>query len=329
MVETIRHYTRISYNDLKMIDIPTILTWLWKRRIIAFYSLLLIYLFIDLATAGTNKTIAESPGIPSKASLGLDDNWVWIPPGTFKSGSPETEKLRSASFAEELITITLTQGFYIGKFEVTQREYIAVIGHNPSFFTDNLNLPVERVNFFEAVEYCSRLTTKEHDSGRLPKEWRYRMPTDAEREYTCRAGTSTAFHFGNHLRSGMANFDGRYEYNAVIGNITNLNGIFLDRTTPVGSYQPNAWGLYDMHGNVQEWTWDRFRTDQRLQSNSYTNPIGTNTQILRSMRGGNFHGTGFEARSGAPGDALPTYRANYLGFRVVLIKEPPSVVSPK
>ena len=305
-----------------MIETQTISTWFWKRRIIAICASLLIYLFIDVATAGTNKTIVESPKIPSKASLGLGENWIWIPPGTFKSGSPVTEKGRSASFTEELITVTLTRGFYIGKFEVTQREYIAVIGHNPSFFTDNLNLPVERVNFFEAVEYCSRLTTKEHDTGHLPKEWRYRLPTDAEWEYAARAGTTTAFHFGNQLRSGMANFDRRYEYDAASGTITNLNGIFLDRTTPVGSYQPNAWGLHDVLGNVGEWVWDRLRADQRLMSNTHTNPIGTNTNIVRSRRGGTFHAYGIEARASTMGDGPPNYCANYLGFRVILINEP-------
>jgi len=291
------------------------------RRRVALCAIGLFILTTNSPATVTNQVANSTNQIPSKASLGLDDNWIWIPPGTFVMGSPPGEKGRSGSFTEELITVTLTQGFYIGKYELTQREYVTVMGSNPSFFTENLNLPVERVNFFEAVEYCSRLTATEHNSGRLPKEWRYRLPTDAEWEYACRAGTSTAFHFGNQLRSGMANFDGRYEYDAAIGTITNLNGIFLDRTTPVGSYPPNAWGLYDMHGNVAEWVWDRFRTDQRLRSNSHTNPIGTNTHIVRSKRGGPFHSYGAEVRSSAMGDANPTQRANYSGFRVVLIKE--------
>ena len=122
--------------------------------------------------------------------------------------------------------------------------------------TNELRHPVEQVTWFDATNYCALLTERERLAGRLPEGYVYRLPTEAEWEYACRAGTTSAFHYGPALRSGMANFRGRYEYDSLVGTTENPAGIWLGRTTEVGSYAPNAWGLYDMHGNVWEWCQD-------------------------------------------------------------------------
>src|SRR6266702_8617818 len=204
-----------------------------------------------------------------------DTNLVFIQPGTFRMGSPISEALRG--LAEVLHLVTISRGFWMEKFLVTQGEYLAVIGSNPSYFrngTDGTNSggtgdtitneslhPVEMVSWNDAVNYCARLTAQERNAGRLPLGWLYRLPTEAEWEYACRGGTTTAFHYGPALRSGMANFDGVYEYDSALGTTNNPGGIFLGRTTLVGSYEANGWGLYDMHGNVREWcadVWDGY-----------------------------------------------------------------------
>jgi len=266
--------------------------------------------------AETNQPAKSANEIPLKASLGLNDNWVWIPAGSFLMGSPKTEK--GWSDKEGLVTVAITHGFFMGKHEVTQGEYLAVIGNNPSFYTDNINLPVERVSYWDAMKYCETLTANERRLKRLPDGWHYRLPTEAEWEYACRAGGRTAFHYGDELRSGMANFDGRYEHSANTGTITNQNGVFLDHTTPVGTYKPNAWGLYDMHGNVSEWVYDRFR-GQRFLNNEHVNPLGTDDkELLSATRGGNYKEGGRQLRCAQLSDGRADYRISYFGFRVVL-----------
>src|SRR6266516_1325097 len=147
----------------------------------------------------------------------------------------------------------------MGKYEVTQGEYADVVGVNPSYFrngtipyregtgdavTNELCYPVEQVNWYEATNYCAALSERERSVGRLPAGWVYRLPTEEEWEYACRGGTASAFHYGPALRSGMANFDGRKEYDSSVGTTTNSAGIFLGRPTIVGSYEPNGWGLF-------------------------------------------------------------------------------------
>ena len=130
-------------------------------------------------------------------------NMVWIPPGTFVMGSPTNEAERDSDETQH--TVTLTQGFYMGKYAVTQGEYLALMGSNPSYFTTHdyngnpirpdLNRPVEQVSWIDATNYCAHLTQQEQAAGRLPAGWVYRLPTESEWEYACRAGTTTAFHY--------------------------------------------------------------------------------------------------------------------------------------
>ena len=241
-------------------------------------------------------------------------NMVRIPPGTFVMGSPTTEALRQSDEGQHGVTITY--GFYIGRYQVTQGDYLALIGSNPSRFTGDLNRPVETVSWFDATNYCYQLTIQEQAAGRLQAGWAYRLPTEAEWEYSCRAGTTTAFYYGNALHSGMANFNGHGEYDAAIGTISNPNGVWLQTTTPVGSYEPNAFGLYDMHGNVQEWCQDWYGA---YPTSATVDPEGPTSGTIKVVRGGSFADGGSVLRSATriasygPGNVSAGY-----GFRVVL-----------
>src|ERR1039458_1733615 len=220
-------------------------------------------------------------------------NLTWIHCGTFTMGSPDNEPLRWTDEGPQT-QVTISQGFWMGKYDVTQGEYLDVMRSNPSWFNGvrpewdddcqcyedvnygtDLSRPVEQVNWDDAVAYCTSLTTRERSAGRIATNSVYRLPTEAEWEYACRSGTTTPFNFGNELRSGMANFVGFYEY-PPCGDSTsdcyNPSGIYLGRTTSVGSYAPNAWGLYDMHGNVYEWCHDWY--DYSLPGGSRTDPQG-------------------------------------------------------
>jgi formylglycine-generating enzyme required for sulfatase activity len=251
---------------------------------------------------------------------------VWIPPGTFVMGSPASETDRNGDETQH--TVTLTQGFYMGKYLVTQADYLAMIGSNPSYFTTkdyngnpipaDLNRPVEQVNWTDATNYCARLTQQEQAAGRLSAGWVYRLPTESEWEYACRAGTTTAFHYGNALHGGMANFYDYYEYDASIGDIYVSNPAvpWLARTTAVGSYQPNAWGLYDMHGNVWEWCRDWYGS---YPAGSVTDPQGPTSGSFRVLRGGGWNFNAWDCRSAFRDDGyFPSYRLDYVGFRAVL-----------
>jgi formylglycine-generating enzyme required for sulfatase activity len=252
-------------------------------------------------------------------------NLVWIPPGTFVMGSPTSEAQRYSDETQH--TVTLTKGFYMGKHAVRQGEYLALMGSNPSYFTTqdwygnpispDLNRPVEQLSWVDATNYCGQLTGREQAAGRLPAGWVYRLPTESEWEYACRAGTTTAFSFGSAIHGGMANFDDHWEYDASIGDIyvSNPTVPWLPRTTTVGSYQPNAWGLYDMHGNVWEWCRDWYDS---YPTGSVTDPPGPTSGSYRVFRGGSWLNLGRNCRSAQRNYWNASYLDYSLGFRVVL-----------
>jgi formylglycine-generating enzyme required for sulfatase activity len=253
---------------------------------------------------------------------------AWIPPGTFVMGSPTSEAERFADETQH--TVTLTKGFYMGKYAVTQGEYLALMGNNPSYFTTrdyngnlispDLNRPVDGVSWDDATSYCAQLTAQEQAAGRLPSGWVYRLPTESEREYACRAGTTTAFHYGNALRGGMANFCDYYEYDASIGTIFVPNPAWLPRTTTVGSYQASAWGLYDMHGNVWEWCRDWYGS---YLTGSVTDPQGSPSGSDRVFRGGSWVTRASGCRSAWRHARAPGFRDYGVGFRSVLALDQP------
>jgi formylglycine-generating enzyme required for sulfatase activity len=284
----------------------------------------------------TNLTLASNPQLwvdttcPATAqrfyqAVTAPANMVWIPPGTFVMGSPTNEAERAANETQH--TVTLTQGFYMGVHPVTQGEYLALTSNNPSYFTTrdyhgnpispDTNRPVEQVSWADATNYCAQLTQQEQAAGLLQVGWSYRLPTESEWEYACRAGTTNAFYYGDALHGGMANFYDYYEYDAAYGDIIIANPTvpWLARTSTVGSYQPNAWGLYDMHGNVWEWCLDWYGT---YPGGSVTNYPGPASGSSRVFRGGSWSAFGVDCRSAKRGSNIPSYSDYTVGFRVVL-----------
>jgi formylglycine-generating enzyme required for sulfatase activity len=248
-----------------------------------------------------------------------DTNLVFIQPGTFTMGSPTNEALRFSDETQHLVTIS--RGFWMGKHLVTQGDYLAVVGSNPSYFTptngysQDLTRPVEQVHWSDATNYCALLTARELAAGRIPTNYEYRLPTESEWEYACRAGTTTAFYLGSRLSSGDANFWGQHEYDASAGQIINASGIYLKTTTPVGSYAANGWGLYDMIGNVWEWCEDWYGP---YPAGPVTDPQGAASASNRLARGGDWGGYARFCRSAQRSGSVPSPTSRRTGFRAVL-----------
>lgn len=178
-----------------------------------------------------------------------------IPPGGFMMGSPEDEPNR---FEEEIYhAVELTHGVYMGKYVVTQEQYLAVTGQDPSYFKGAKN-PVEQVSWEDSVNFCKLLTEKCLAEGTIQENWEFSLPTEAQWEYSCRAGTTTPYHYGTELTPEMANI---YQ-----------EGASQSQTCPVGQYKPNAFGLYDMHGNVWEWCRDYYSKDAYKPGNRIEEP---------------------------------------------------------
>ena len=237
---------------------------------------------------------------------------VKIEPGTFLMGSPGSEAGRSNDEGPQT-RVTISKGFWMGKYEVTQGQYETVMGNNPTTFEGGANLPVESVSWLDASNFCAKLTERERQAGRLPTGYVYRLPTEAEWEYACRAGTTTATAYGDSLSPSQANFDGKNPYGGA------ATGASLGRTTKVGSYAPNAWGLYDMHGNVWEWCLDWYSGS--LPGGSVTDPKGATTGSDRVFRGGGWNGIGARCRSAFRINLWPGSRLSGIGFRTVLVPD--------
>jgi formylglycine-generating enzyme required for sulfatase activity len=234
---------------------------------------------------------------------------VWIQPGTFTMGSPTNEAGRRDTEGPET-QVTISHGFWMCKHETTQGEFQAVMGYNPSKFQGDTNRPVEQVSWKDATNYCFKLTLRERIARRMPAGYAYRLPTEAEWEYACRAGTTTAMAYGNSLSSIQENFQGGYPYGGA------ATGPDLMRTTAVGSYAPNAWGLCDMHGNVGEWCLDWFSAS--LPGGSVTDPRGPKEGSCRVVRGGNWSHSGAICRSAIRFSYAEFNFMERYGFRIVL-----------
>ncbi len=254
---------------------------------------------------------------------------VGIPPGMFVMGSPASEKERDSNETEH--TVILTKGFWMGQREVTQGEYLSVIGNNPSYFkngvdalspgtgggvTNDLQHPVEQVSWIDATNYCGKLTQRDRAAGLIPADYAYRLPTESEWEYGCRGGTTNAFHFGTAIRQGMANFYTLQEYDSAVGSQSKPNNVWIGRTIEVGSHAPNAFGLYDMHGNVWEWCSDLYGG---YPTGVVTDPVGPTSGFIRVLRGGGWNRGGRGCRAAFRSIGIyPDYGFYYVGFRVVL-----------
>jgi len=224
------------------------------------------------------------PGKVEVVDLGKDVKleMVLIPAGKFMMGSPESEKERSDN--EKQHEVTLTKSYYMGKYEVTQEQWESVMGKNPSD-TKGAKLPVTNVSWEDCQEFIKKLNAKT-DGG-------YRLPTESEWEYACRAGTSTAYSYGASLTKSDANISG-------------------SSIKTVGNYKPNAFGLYDMHGNVWEWCED-WHGEYPF---AVTDPKGPAKGEGRVLRGGSFDSGGLAARSSNRIVSSPTFRDCSNGFRL-------------
>jgi formylglycine-generating enzyme required for sulfatase activity len=230
---------------------------------------------------------------------GVNMEMVLIPAGTFMMGSPDSEADRDDNETQHQVTIS--KPYYLGKYPVTQAQWQQVMGNNPSHFKGDKLLPVESVSWDDTQSFCLKLK----EITQAP----FGIPTEAQWEYACRAGTTTPFHFGSHLNGRQANCDGTVPYG------TDTEGPYLEKTTPVGKYPANAWGLYDMHGNVWEWCSDWYGD---YPTGSVKDPSGPATGSDRVFRGGSWGDGAVICRSASCGGNFPSDRSNDLGFRVAL-----------
>ena len=256
------------------------------------------------------------PGERITNSLGME--LQWIPAGRFTMGSPDGEDARDEDEGPQH-GVRIIRPFYLGVHEVTQEQYRRVMGSNPSHFSttgpcmqavagvNTGRFPVEGVSWEEAQRFCRELS-RTADEARAQR--RYRLPAEAEWEYACRAGTTAAFSCGDSLQSTRANFNGGLPYGFVD------RGLCLERPAVVGSYRPNPWGLFDMHGNVWEWCEDWHAADYYDRSPP-EDPRGPDSGSLAVVRGGAWNETGAACRSAERFGFPITAAAANVGFRVL------------
>ena len=231
---------------------------------------------------------------------GITLDMVEIIGGSFNMGSPPGENRQSPT--EEPQHAVKVSAFFIGKFEVTQEQYQQIMGSNPSYFK-GAKRPVERVSWNHVVDFCNKLSQK---TGR-----KYRLPSEAEWEYACRAGTTTPFHFGETITTELANYNGNYTY------ASEPEGKYRQKTTEVGSFPPNAFGLYDMHGNVWEWCQDTWHNDYKEAPSDGSAWIDNDNQI-GSLRGGSWAFDPGYCRSALRLEGARGIGSSHVGFRVVV-----------
>ena len=224
---------------------------------------------------------------------------VWCPPGTFMMGSPESEAERSDDETQH--QVTLSKGFWMGKYEVTQEQWKQVTENNPSSFKGDPRLPVETVSWEDCQKFIEKLNSRMRGGG-------FGLPTEAQWEYACRAGTTTPFHFGQTISTEQANYDGNYTY----GN--GRKGVYRKKTTVVGSFPSNAWGLYDMHRNVWEWCSDGYGV---YPSGAVADPSGASSGKGRVLRGGSWFYNPRYCRSAYRDYSPPGNRSTSYGFRLL------------
>ena len=327
MTEVIgNHHFRSMRGALPPLSVISGMNYLWTTL---FLLLIVLPACQHSTPADRSSSVAEPAVSPLKKaapstekgsglvnSIGME--LTRIPAGSFFMGSaPDEPGARDDELPQHRVEIS--KAFYIGNYEVTQHEFKTVMQTNPSSFTregllqeaavelDTSRLPVDNVTWFSALEFCQRLSNlpAEKEAGRV-----YRLPSEAEWEYACRAGTTTQTCFGNSLSSHQANFNGKHPF----GSAT--IGPFLNRTSPVGSYAPNAFGLYDMHGNLNEWCLDKFDRSYYARS-PLIDPSGPQEGSSPVIRGGDWYSDGRDCRSAFRYADIPEGRFYALGMRAV------------
>jgi formylglycine-generating enzyme len=321
------------------------------------YRLVLLVALVCAAVNISSWTAAEplKPVVdewPKEVTKSIGMKLVRVPAGKFTMGSTKKEQDNALAALEKIYggkepnttiaffrvegpqhEVEIAKPFWLGIHEVTQGQFEKVMGYNPSYFSrggkgktgvkfpddskpaggkdkvpaDTSDYPVENVSWEEARDFCQKLTNREGGG------WQYRLPTEAEWEYACRGGadSATLFHFGDSLSPTQANFDGNYPHGAAAGK-------YLECTCKVGSYEKNAFGLYDMHGNTWEWCSDWYGPDSYAKS-PRRDPPGAAAGSMRVYRGGSWYDTAQNCRSAFRGRNPPGHRNNNLGFRVALV----------
>jgi|YNPNPStandDraft_1061719.scaffolds.fasta_scaffold05005_6 sulfatase modifying factor 1 len=242
----------------------------------------------------------------ARLSNALGMEFVLIPAGSFEMGSPPSEPFRDQD--EERHMVVITKPFYIQTTEVTQGQWRALMGNNPSHFRGcGDSCPVERVSWLDCQKFIERLNQR--------RDGRYRLPTEAEWEYACRAGTGTPFHWGDTVDCAKAMF-GNNTFRGVTLCVSHIEGRGLKRDSPapVASYPPNPWGVFDMHGNVWEWCQDWYAPYPR---GKVSDPRGADSGETRVRRGGSWFKFGTFCRSANRNFAHPASRYSTTGFRLV------------
>lgn len=256
-----------------------------------FFRRIIVLLFV-VASAGA----AAGANERSRVIDGLKLELIWIEPGSFMMGSPPDEEERDKAEGPQT-RVTLTRGFWLGKTEVTQAAYEAVAGVNPSRFQEvGPDAPVERVSWLQAMEFCAKLNERERAAGRLPDGYAYTLPTEAQWEYACRAGTTGAY-------AGPLDAMAWYQDNS--------DG----RTHRVATKAPNAWGIHDMSGNVLEWCRDWFGS---YPGGAVTDPTGPRSGHFRMARGGSWRVEARVCRPACRAGGSPGREDYTIGFRVAL-----------
>ena len=254
-----------------------------------------------------NKVLVKAPSnLPSNIKNSIGIEFVKIPSGIFTMGSPANEWQRDKNESPQR-DVTIGHEFYLGKFEITQEEYEKVTGTNPSTFKNCPRCPVENVSWDDAKDFIAKLNAK--NDG-----YEYRLPSEAEWEYASRAGTTTPFSIGdgNNLSSDLANFDGRHPFRNA------QKGQYLERTTQVGSYPPNPFGLFDMNGNVWEWCEDIYQENYEGLSTDGSPNLSVGNSGIKILRGGAWVNIGNGMRSAVRLGNPSGNRLSYNGFRVAI-----------
>ncbi len=266
-------------------------------------------LCVDLETYGLNRleyrAVLVDEETAFSGTLPPTTEMIWIDPGAFVMGS-STHDLDRDDDERPLTVIRLTQPYALGVHEVTQLQFVPVMGYNPSRFKFDPSHPVTNARWEDAMEYCRRLTILERAAGLLGEDYKYRLPTEAEWEYGCRAGSTTRFHYGD---------DPDYELLAAYAWYGKNSG---GSTHPVMTRLPNAWGLHGMHGNVHEWCLDQY---DFLPGGYVEDPIGGKGGDLYVIRGGSWLELGKDCRTSDRHRNWFTSYVGNVGFRVALVAE--------
>ena len=261
-------------------------------------TLSVLSIFTALLLAWPSTAVAQASKGPREGQAwtmpDLNLEMAYVRPGTFTMGS-----VNGADEEKPQTRVTLTKGYWLGKTEVTKGQWEALMKSGPLNFT-GADRPMEQVSWSDAMEFCRKLTEREHAAGRLPEGYEYTLPTEAQWEYACRAGTTEDYAGNPDAMAWHHNNSG-------------------DTTHPVGQKQANAWGLYDMHGNVWEWCLDWYGN---YPGGSVRDPTGPASGVKRVYRGGGFFSSAQRCRSAFRGWNVPGARSPDLGLRLALSSVP-------